>query len=177
MGNMSRMGKGMDFRRVIGLGVIISTLAGTAILAPAALAKIVVGEGIAGVKLGMTQLEVEKAIGPPGFKEPPDFQGLTSWKYPKGFEGVVGFDHQLHVNGMWTDSKRQKTSKGIGPFSSYAKFRKAYPKLKCGPGPWIPKKSLDCEIKGQFQGKRVVTSILFYTKALGVREIDINYVS
>jgi len=147
------------------------------VLLPSAVsASIVVGQSIGGVKLGMSQSEVEKAIGPPGFKEPPDYQGLTEWKYPGGFEGVVGFDHELRVDGMWTDSKLQKTSKGIGPFSSYAKFRKAYPKLKCGPGPWIPKKSLDCEIKGAFQGKPVVTSILFYTRALGVREVDLGYV-
>lgn len=140
-------------------------------------ATIVVGQSIGGVKLGMSQPEVEKAIGPPGFKEPPDYENLTAWKYPTGFEGVVGFDHELRVDDMWTDSKLERTGKGIGPFSSYAKFRKAYPKLRCGPGPWVPKKSLDCEIKGMYEGKPVVTSILFYTKALGVREVNLGYAS
>jgi hypothetical protein len=165
----------MRLRIAIAVGAVGMAIG--VLLPSAASAKIVVGQSIDGVKLGMTEAEVEAVTGPPGFKEPPDFEGHIAWKYPAGLEGAVGFDKEGRVEGLWTSSKSQKTSKGIGPFSSYAKFRRAYPKLKCGPGPWVPKKSLDCEIKGTFQGKPVVTSILFYTKALGVREVDLGYAS
>ncbi len=167
----------MRQRLVVAVGVALTAMGAIGVLlSSTASANIIVGQSIGGVKLGMTQAEVEAVTGPPGFKEPPDFEGRIAWKYPAGFDGVVGFDRELRVDAMWTDSKLQKTSKGIGAFSSYAKFRKAYPKLKCGPGPWIPKKSLDCQIKGTFEGKPVVTSILFYTRAEGVREVDLEYV-
>jgi hypothetical protein len=163
----------MRLRTAIKVGAVGMAMG---VLFPSAVsANIVVGQSIGGVKLGMTESEVEAVTGPPGFKEPPDFEGRIAWKYPTGFEGVVGFNRELRVDAMWTDSKLQQTSKGIGAFSSYAKFRKAYPKLKCGPGPWNPNQSLDCQIKGTFRGKPVVTSILFYTKADGVREVDLEY--
>jgi hypothetical protein len=156
------------------VAVTLGLLGAATGLPSAASANIVAGQGIAGVTLGMTQAEVEGVTGAPTLKEPPDFEGNVAWKYATGFEGAVGFNKALVVDGMWTDSKSQKTSKGIGPFSSYAKFKKAYPKLKCEPGPWNPKLSLDCPIKGSFGGKPVVTRILFYTKAMGVREVEVE---
>lgn len=162
-------------RQRIGVTIGVVGMAFGALLPAAASANIVIGQSIDGVKLGMTEAEVEAAAGPPGLKEPPDFQGDVAWKYPTGLEGAVGFDKEGRVEGLWTASKSQKTNKGIGAFSSYAKFRRAYPKLKCGPGPWNPKQSLSCSFKEKIDGKRVVTSILFYTKAMGVREVDLGY--
>lgn len=144
------------------------------VLAATAAATIVVGEGIAGVRLGDSQRQVEKLLGPAPYKSPQEYKHETSWGYSAPFEGRVGFDPQLHVNGMWTASKHQKTSKGIGPGSSYARFRAAYPSVSCQEGPFGPK-SLGCVIKTRHKGRPVETLILFYTKALGVREIDIDY--
>ncbi|MFZ1154493.1 MAG: hypothetical protein WAN93_06270 [Solirubrobacteraceae bacterium] len=161
--------KRLNLAAVLGLALSLGLLA----IAPTALGTIVIGQGVAGVKLGQSQTQVEAAIGAPGLKEAPDFEGVTSWAYPKGLEGTVSFDSKLQVSGMWTASKRQKTSKGVGPGSSLAQVRRAYPKASCSTGPFGPK-SLSCKLKSKDNDHVVETSFLFFTRTMGAREVDIG---
>ena len=123
----------------------------------------------------MTPQQVRAHLGKPAFITAPAYDGTVEWGYPKKLMGIIGFDSTHHVYGMWTSNPKLKTNKGIGPKSSYAKFRHAYPKVKCIAGPFGPK-SLECDLKSRYHSRSVVTAILFYTKAMGVREIDIDFV-
>jgi hypothetical protein len=98
---------------------------GVLVAAPAAQAKILLGQSIDGIKLGEREAQVTARLGAPSFKMP-NSEG-ASWGYPKGLEGRIGFDHSGRVNGMWTASRHQKTNKGIGPGSSLVQLHKAYP--------------------------------------------------
>src|ERR1700723_1349065 len=54
-----------DARRLLGLVAVFGLLASAAIMASTAQAKIVVGQSIAGVKLGDTEAQVRQLIGKP----------------------------------------------------------------------------------------------------------------
>lgn len=157
-------------RRLFGPVAVIGVLAGSG-LVPAASANIVIGQSIDGIKLGETQAQVQQQLGPPGYKEPGN---ENVWGYPTTFEGRIGFDTTLHVGGMWTLSQKQKTNKGIGPGSSLAKLRKAYPQVKCATGPFGPK-SLICTLKSKYEGRVVETTFPLFTRAMGVREVNISF--
>jgi len=158
-------------RRLCGLGAVLVVLG--AALAPAASAKIVVGQGIAGVKLGDTQARVRHLLGKPDDVQAPDRQGHSTWGYQRGLMGRVSFDKKRHVDGIWTGSKKQKTSKGITVGSSLARLKAAYPKIKRSVGPFGPN-SLICVLKSRFHRRTVETSFPFFTAALGVREVDVD---
>ncbi len=92
-------------------------------------AKIVPGVGIAGVKLFDGYGPVRSSIGYPdnlnakGGKH----YGTATWTYrKKPLEGFVKFI-DINVHSIITRSKTQKTSKGIGPGSSYNATVRAYP--------------------------------------------------
>lgn len=152
--------------------------AGVFTIAPDAFANIIIGQGIAHVKLGDSQARVEKAVGRPGFKEPPNFEGLILWKYPKGFEGgfegVIGFDRRLRVNDISTFSKRQKTSKGVGPGSRLAQVRRTYPGAKCSVGSFGPQ-SRTCIVKAHYGGRAVKTMFVFVSRSTGMREVEVAF--
>jgi hypothetical protein len=159
-------------RRVFS-GVVLGLVPGVMVLAMAASAqaKIVVGQSIDGVKLGESEAQVMTTLGAPTYKTPEGAE--TSWGYPKTLEGRVGFKAG-QVVGLWTLSKHQKTSKGVGPGSSLAQVKRAYPKAKCSAGPFGPK-SLICVLKSKYQGRAVETSLPFFTRSAGVREVDIGF--
>jgi len=160
-------------RRKIGGAVVLGLVPGVMVLAMAASAqaKIVVGVGMAGIKLGESEAQVMTTLGAPTYKTP---EGkVTSWGYPTTLEGRIGFTRG-HVSGMWTISKHQKTSKGVGPGSSLAQVRKAYPAAKCVTGPFGPK-SLICSLKSRYLGKAVESSFVFFTRSVGAREVDIDF--
>jgi hypothetical protein len=142
--------------------------------APSALATIVIGQSIAGVKLGESQSQVTAQLGAPTFARPPDYQGAIEWNYAKPpLLGAMSFAHGELVS-MWTLSTHQKTSQGVGVGSSLAQVRKAYPKAKCSTGPFGPK-SLICIVKSNYNGRVVETGFPFYTRAMGAREVDIGF--
>lgn len=158
-------------------GALLATLAAVAIpviAAPAAQAKIVVGKSIDGISFGYTEGMVEHALGAPTYKTPEGEN--SSWGYPKTLEGRIGFDHIGQVTGMWTGSKHQKTNKGIGPGSSLARTRKAYPHAKCSAGPFGPKSAV-CVIKSHFPGRTVETTFVFFTRKAPMREVNIDIAS
>lgn len=151
-------------------------VAAAAALPPVAQAKIVVGQGIAGVKLGMTMAQAEKKLGQPTTKQPPDFNGNVEWNYAKTpLMGALGFNKGGQLIGLWTSTKAQKTSKGIGPGASLAKVRKAYPQAKCKTGPF-GLKSLVCVIttRDHRHGQTVETSFGFFTRSAPMREVNID---
>ena len=162
-------------RRSISVVAVLGLLSSTAIMAAASTAEatIVVGRGMDGVTLGESEAQVMTTLGAPTYKTPGQ-AGESSWGYPKTLEGRIGFDRQLQVSGMWTISKRQKTSKGVGPGSSLANTRKAYPAAKCSAGPFGPK-SLICVMKSHYQGRAVETAFLFFTRGAPMREVDIGF--
>jgi hypothetical protein len=154
----------------------VLTFALLLVCAPLASAAIVVGQGMAGVKLDQTEAEVQAVLGTPIYKAPyetPEGK-VTSWGYPNTLMGRVGFDASGHVTGLWTSSRKEKTSKGISPGASLTKLRQAYPKAKCQTGPFGPK-SVVCVLKSKFEGKTVETIFPFFTRTMGLREVDIDF--
>jgi hypothetical protein len=143
------------------------------VFAATATAKIVVAKGIGGVSIGESEAQVEASLGAPSYKTSEG--SASSWGYPKSFEGRVGFGASKHVTGMWTISKHQRTSKGIGPGSSLASTQKAYPAAQCkgAPGVLSPT-SVFCVVKTKTHGVTVETSFVFYSRKLGMREVDIG---
>ena len=158
------------------LVVVLSLMltAGVLAVAPTALANIVIGQSIAGLKLGASEAQIIKILGQPTLKQSPDYQGNVEWNYAKPpLLGALGLTHG-RLNGLWTSSKRQKTSKGIGVGSSVAQVRRAYPKAKCSTGPFGPN-SLICVLKLTYEGRVVETAFPFYTRSMGAREVDIDF--
>jgi hypothetical protein len=163
-------------RRSISVVAVLGLLWSAAILVAASTAEatIVVGRGMDGVTLGESEAQVMTTLGAPTYKMAEGQGGESSWGYPKTLEGRIGFDRQLQVSGMWTISKHQKTSKGVGPGSSLANTRKAYPAAKCSTGPFGPK-SLICVMKSHYQGRAAETAFVFFTRGAPMREVDIGF--
>jgi hypothetical protein len=161
-------------RRLLGPVAVIGLLAGSG-LVPAASATIVLGQSIAGVKLGESQTQVKAQLGSPTLEQAPDQQGNVEWNYAKPpLMGAATFAANGQLIGIWTISKQQKTPQGIGVGSSLAQVRKAYPKAKCSTGPFGPK-SLICTLKSKFNGRTVETSFPFFTRSMGAREVGIGF--
>ncbi len=139
---------------------------------------IVVGQGEAGVKIGATEAQVEKAIGQPGSKE--HFETETIWKGFKTFRGVVSFDHHHRVSSMWTANKKLKTNKGISMESTVAQVQHAYPTAKCtlgtGPGAGPGEESESCTLKNKYHGRTVATAFQWRNNRGSMEEIDIDLV-
>jgi hypothetical protein len=159
------------------LAAVASLLLSAGLLAfvPSALASIVIGQSIAGVKLGASEAQVTAILGPPTSKESagPLYPNVVNLVYPTS----VGLHFGLlngQVNGMLSFSKKQKTSKGITIGSSRARLKRAYPKAKCAEGPYGPK-SLYCAVLAHFHGRKSFTSFLFGTAKGGVVEIELGY--
>ena len=159
------------------LVVVASLLLGIGVLAlaPSALASIVIGQSIAGVKLGDSEAQVTAVLGAPERKESAGaaYPGVVNIYYPTS----VGLHFTLtngRVSGALIFSKKQKTNKGIGMGSSRAQLKRAYPKAKCAEGPYGPQ-SLYCAVLARFHGRKSFTSFLFGTAKGGVVEIELGY--
>jgi|HubBroStandDraft_6_1064221.scaffolds.fasta_scaffold73749_2 hypothetical protein len=168
-------------RRSISVVAVLGLLLSGAIMAaaPVAEAKIVVGQGIAGVKLGDTQAQVKRLIGKPSSCSPCGKPEVL-WHYEKGFEGVVAFDSSGRVKSMWTASNQQKTSKGIhtiglsgkGHGSSVAEIKQAYPNAKCQELP-NSQGYTTCDLISYYHGRKVETNFEVITASSGLAEISI----
>ncbi|HEV2973706.1 MAG TPA: hypothetical protein VGX69_01760 [Solirubrobacteraceae bacterium] len=146
----------------------MGVLAGTG-LAPAASANIVIGQSIAGVKLGATKAQVKHALGAPSSSDPTDFF------YPTTTVGLrIGFSKAGRVNGVLSFLSKQKTSKGITIGSSRARLKSAYPQASCLEGPYGPN-SLYCAVTAHFHGRKSFTGFLFGTATGGIEEIELGY--
>lgn len=88
-------------------------------------ARVAVGEGIAGVRLGDSQQIVRRRLGRPRRIAPP------AWDYGAPLRGQVGFGADGRVNDISTTSRTQRTTRGVSPGASPATFRRRYPEAKC----------------------------------------------
>lgn len=147
------------------LGAVLS--AGLLAFAPSALASIVIGQSIAGVKLGASEAQVKAVLGPP------TSNANGSLFYPSSVGLRIGITGGK-VNDVLSFSKHQKTSKGITIGSSRAQMKRAYPQAKCAEGPYGPK-SLYCAVLVRFHGRKSFTSFLFGAATGGVVEIELGY--
>jgi hypothetical protein len=159
------------------LAAVASLLLSAGLLAfvPSALASIVIGQSIAGIKLGDSEAQVTAVLGAPESKESagPLYPGVVNIYYPTS----VGLHFSMtngRVSGALIFSKKQKTHKGIGMGSSRAQLKRAYPQAKCAEGPYGPK-SLYCAVLARFHGRKSFTSFLFGTATGGVVEIELGY--
>jgi hypothetical protein len=164
-------------RRSINVVAVLLALSCAAIMvaAPSALANIVIGQSIAGVKLGDSEAQVIALLGEPASKESagPAYPGVVNIVYPLS----VGLHFTVtngQVSGVLSFSKKQKTSKGITIGSSRAQMKRAYPKAKCAEGPYGPK-SAYCAVLTHFHGRKSFTSFLFQTAKGGAVEIETGY--
>lgn len=135
--------------------------------APSALANIVIGQSIAGVKLGDSEAQVTAVLGPPTSNE------NGSLFYPSSVGLRIGVNAGK-VNDVLSISKKQKTSKGITIGSSRTQMKRVYPNAKCAEGPYGPQ-SLYCAVLAHFHGRKSFTSFLFGTAKGGVTEIELGY--
>ena len=158
---------GPRWRRLAKLGAIIgSTITAAVALAPAmADAKIVVGEGIAGVKLGQTAAQVRSEAGPP-WDSSNATDGSFDWTYaiigskiPQLSE--VFFTPKGKVDSISTESPKEGTSKGIGMGAQEARIKKAYPSIVCKVVQLVPGISLtQCKLPSQYQGESTITEFV-----------------
>jgi hypothetical protein len=162
-------------RRRISVVGVLGLLAGLMAAVPVANAKVILGQSIAGVKLGESQSQVTAQLGTPTLMQPPATNGSVEWNYAKApLFGAVTFAASGELIGLWTISKRQKTAQGVGVGSSLSQVKKAYPKVKCVTGPFGPK-SLICTLKSKLGGRVVETDFPFFTRAMGAREVGISF--
>ena len=164
-------------RRSISVVAVIGLLSSAAIMAvaPIAEANIVIGQSVAGVKLGDSEAHVTAVLGAPEHKESagPAYPGVVNIYYPTS----VGLHFTMtngRVSGALIFSKKQKTNKGIGMGSSRAQLKRAYPQAKCAEGPYGPQ-SLYCAVLARSHGRKSFTSFLFGTAKGDVTEIELGY--
>lgn len=139
---------------------------GVLVVAPIALANVVIGQSIAGVKLGDSKAQVKKVLGSPSSSS------ATSFVYPTKIGLRVSFQHG-QVSGVLSFSKKQKTAKGITVGSSTAALKSAYPQATCSEGPYGPS-SLYCVMTARFHGRQSYTSFLVGMSGT-VEEIELGY--
>jgi hypothetical protein len=138
--------------------LLLATVAVVLVIAPAAQAKIVVQESIAGVKLGMTAAQVRKVLGPPRSVSYPKDEIQGSFKfYDYGATEVsLTRGEGSKVFNISTTSKTQRTSTGLGVGSTRAAVKRAFPRADC--------MALMCAIGAIEPGKRVTS---FYLSSRG----------
>ena len=141
--------------------LVPAALASLALLgssAPAS-ADVVVGEGMAGAKLGMSKAEVREILGKPteSRSRTDDFGRTTRW-YFKGPKIHVTFrdavDPGMQATAFMTRRGFERTSKGVGVGSSITTVRARVPKVKCERFPGFSTRS--CHV-GEFLPGKTVT--------------------
>jgi hypothetical protein len=125
------MGADMSFRRSLPTIATLTALgAATLAVAPAAQAKIVVGQSIAGMAPGMTLKQLKKAAGKPTRVNRSGGRIVTvDWDRRKLY-AAFNFSTPT-ARTVSTQSRKQKTAEGIHAGSTAAAVRQAYPTADC----------------------------------------------
>jgi hypothetical protein len=134
--------------------------------ASTACANIVIGQSVAGVKLGATQVQVRQILGPTSSP----FPNELFYSLPVGLR--IKFVHG-RVERILSYSKRQRTSKGITIGSTHAQLQSAYPQDRCVEGQAPP--YVYCVVAARFQGRSSYTGFLSESPTGGVVEIELGY--
>jgi hypothetical protein len=124
--------------------------------------RIVVGEGMAGVRLGESKQSVAAVLGKPNAIVPP------YWDYNRGLEGRVAVEHN-RVTDIWTRSPTQRTANGVGPGVSMPSLRRAYRAIRCHTGRHSP--GAMCVLRARRHGTVVETD--FMVERGHVRQVEI----
>jgi hypothetical protein len=137
------------------LVVLTGTGACVLALAGSSGATIVIGHGIAGVRLQMTQPQVRGKLGRPVkvVKAKSEFGLYTEFRY-RGY--VVDFQNNERVTSIVTTLAREKTPAGVGVGSTWAQVSRKVPHLRCEGSALLG----DCHV-GQLLPGRTVTDFFF----------------
>lgn len=132
------------------------------VLVPAAGARIVVGKGIAGVRLSMTSHKVRQVLGRPGSVHHGhnDFGAFTQFVYPARRLRVT-FQSGNRVTAIATRSKAQKTDAGVGVGSSKSDVQADVPHVHCT--------GAICQVGQSLPGRRVTAFFLNSARTKVVR--------
>jgi hypothetical protein len=154
-------------RRLLGPVAVIGVLAGIMAAAPAADAKIIAGQSIAGVKLGATKAQVKAALRGQTHEQP---LVLGAELFYSGFLRI--HFKSGHVDKLLSYSKKQQTAHGITIGSSRAQVKSTYPQARCVEGE-VPAYHY-CVMAGHAGGRKSYTGFLFEATG-GVVEIELGY--
>jgi outer membrane protein assembly factor BamE (lipoprotein component of BamABCDE complex) len=132
------------------------------VAAPAAGARIVVGKGIAGVRLSMTSHKVREVLGRPSSVHHGhnDFGAFTQYVY-SGRRLRVTFQSGNRVTAIATTSKAQKTDAGVGVGSSKSDVQANVPNVHCT--------GTVCQVGQSLPGRRVTAFFLNQARTKVVR--------
>jgi hypothetical protein len=119
---------------------------------PEVLGKVVVGQSIAGVRIGATQAQVRRALGKP-------LGTSDGWRYGEPLRGRVIFGRDHRVVEVWSHSRRQRTGRSIGRGSTVRSVRRAY-RVTCGREAGV-KWTLICRRRSRSGGHRRTTTFYF----------------
>ncbi len=118
-------------------------------------AAIVVGKGIAGVRLGMSQAAVRAKLGAPRqvLHRTNELGSYTELRY-SGY--VVDFQGDDKATAIVTTKASERTAAGVGVGSTWGQVRAKVPRVRCEGAPAIG----NCHV-GAFTPGRVVTDFFF----------------
>jgi outer membrane protein assembly factor BamE (lipoprotein component of BamABCDE complex) len=131
-------------------GLVVLAAACMLALATQASATIVINRGIAGVNLGMRQVEVRAKLGRPRLvvHGKNEFGPYTEFRYT-GY--VVAFQNNGTVTSVVTTLAREKTPAGIGVGSPWPQVRAKVPHVRCEGRPLLG----DCHVGDLLPGRKV----------------------
>jgi len=149
-------------------GAVAAAVLGALVLVASASPAIVIGRGIAGVTLGMSQAAVRGKLGKPAriVHSKNEFGPYTEFRYA-GY--VVDFQSNEKVTAVVTTVAKERTPGGVGVGSTWSQVRSKVPHVACQGNAVLG----DCHV-GQFLPGRRVTD--FFFKLGKVNRVTVGFV-